>query len=335
MAENILQIQNLHTCFHTDKGILRAVDGLDLTVEKGKIIGIVGESGCGKSITAMSIMGLLQDKKKELKGSVQLEGKELLNLPEKSLAAIRGKDMSMVFQEPMTSLNPLMTVGRQVSEVLLRHGKMTKAQAREKTIEMLVKVGIPEAKKRYHSYPHQLSGGLRQRVMIAMAMICEPKLLIADEPTTALDVTIEAQILLLMRKLCDETGTSIILISHNMGVVASVCDYVYVMYAGKVMEEAPVLQLFEESRHPYTRGLLKSIPNTGDNPKRLHTIKGNVPELLDLPKGCAFCTRCEEAQQRCTEEVPSLYKAAGSKRHRVRCFLYEKESLNIEEKQEE
>lgn len=229
----------------------------------------------------------------------------------------------MIFQEPMTSLNPVYPVGKQVQEAILLHQKVSKEEARQRVLDIFRAVGIPEPEKRYKSYPHQLSGGLRQRVMIGMAMVCRPKVMIADEPTTALDVTIEAQILQLMKKLCEEQGTSIILITHNMGVVAEICDYVYVMYAGKVMEQAETFELFDHTAHPYTKGLLRSIPKLDEQPERLYTIEGVVPNLLHLPKGCRFCTRCECATERCFAEMPELYETAEG--HRVRCFLSENE----------
>ena len=278
--ENVLSISELCTEYKSDNKNIKILDEVSIEVPKGKIIGVVGESGCGKSMTAMSIMGLLAPKIKISSGSIKLDSKELVNMDKKSLNNIRGVELSMVFQEPMTSLNPLLTVGRQLSEVLIKHKKISKADAKNKAIEMLEKVGMTDAKKRYSSYPHELSGGLRQRVMIAMALICEPKVLIADEPTTALDVTISAQILGLMKRLCEEIGTSIILISHNMGIISSLCDYVYVMYAGKVVEEASAASLFAESRHPYTKGLLRCIPTINNNEKRLYTIKGNVANFL-------------------------------------------------------
>lgn len=320
--ENVLSISELCTEYKSDNKNIKILDEVSIEVPKGKIIGVVGESGCGKSMTAMSIMGLLAPKIKISSGSIKLDGKELVNMDKKSLNNIRGVELSMVFQEPMTSLNPLLTVGRQLSEVLIKHKKISKADAKNKAIEMLEKVGMTDAKKRYNSYPHELSGGLRQRVMIAMALICEPKVLIADEPTTALDVTISAQILGLMKRLCEEIGTSIILISHNMGIISSLCDYVYVMYAGKVVEEASAASLFAESRHPYTKGLLRCIPNINNNEKRLYTIKGNVANLEELGNFCSFCNRCEYVNEYCKEHSPKLYEI-GEKRQKVRCFLYD------------
>ncbi len=307
--QNVLEIKELKSYFYTEKGVAKAVDGVNITIPKGKIIGLVGESGCGKSMTARSIMGLLKYPGKIVGGSILFEGKDLAKLPERELRKICGNDISMIFQEPMTSLNPVLKVGRQVQETLLVHDRtIGKEEAKKRVIDMFEKVGIPEAGKRYDSYPHELSGGLRQRVMIAMAMICKPHLLIADEPTTALDVTIEAQILRLMKQLRDETGTSVLIITHNLGVVAEICDYVYVMYAGRIVEQAPTCELFDHTAHPYTKGLMASIPRIGNNPERLHTIPGVVPNLLHLPEGCTFCTRCECAVEACRKEKPVLKK---------------------------
>ena len=263
---NVLEIRGLNSYFFTEKGVAPAVDGLDLDIPKGKIIGLVGESGCGKSMTAKSIMGLLKYPGRVAGGSIRFEDQDLTRLSDKELRKICGNDISMIFQEPMTSLNPVLKVGRQVRETLLVHNPtMSKAEAKQRVVEMFQRVGIPEAEKRYDCYPHELSGGLRQRVMIAMAMVCKPKLLIADEPTTALDVTIEAQILRLMKELRDETGMSVLIITHNLGVVAELCDYVYVMYAGKIMEQADIFPLYDHTAHPYTRGLMESIPRIGKN----------------------------------------------------------------------
>ena len=307
--QNVLEIKELKSYFYTEKGVAKAVDGVNITIPKGKIIGLVGESGCGKSMTARSIMGLLKYPGKIAGGSILFEGKDLAKLPERELRKICGNDISMIFQEPMTSLNPVLKVGRQVQETLIVHDRtIGKEEAKKRVIDMFEKVGIPEAGKRYDSYPHELSGGLRQRVMIAMAMICKPHLLIADEPTTALDVTIEAQILRLMKQLRDETGTSVLIITHNLGVVAEICDYVYVMYAGRIVEQAPTCELFDHTAHPYTKGLMASIPRIGNNQERLHTIPGVVPNLLHLPEGCTFCTRCECTVEACRKEKPVLKK---------------------------
>ena len=321
---NVLEIRGLNSYFFTEKGVAPAVDGLDLDIPKGKIIGLVGESGCGKSMTAKSIMGLLKYPGRVAGGSIRFEDQDLTRLSDKELRKICGNDISMIFQEPMTSLNPVLKVGRQVRETLLVHNPaMSKAEAKQRVVEMFQRVGIPEAEKRYDCYPHELSGGLRQRVMIAMAMVCKPKLLIADEPTTALDVTIEAQILRLMKELRDETGMSVLIITHNMGVVAEICDYVYVMYAGKIMEQAETFELFDHTMHPYTKGLLDSIPRIGQNAERLHTIPGVVPNLLHLPQGCPFSNRCEYATDHCRTEKAQLNPVAPD--HQVRCFRCEEE----------
>ena len=315
---NVLEIRGLNSYFFTEKGVAPAVDGLDLDIPKGKIIGLVGESGCGKSMTAKSIMGLLKFPGRVAGGSIRFEDQDLTRLSDKELRKICGNDISMIFQEPMTSLNPVLKVGRQVRETLLVHNPtMSKAEAKQRVVEMFQRVGIPEAEKRYDCYPHELSGGQRQRVMIAMAMVCKPKLLIADEPTTALDVTIEAQILRLMKELRDETGMSVLIITHNMGVVAEICDYVYVMYAGKIMEQAETFELFDHTMHPYTKGLLDSIPRIGQNAERLHTIPGVVPNLLHLSQGCQYAT------DQCRTEKAQLHPVAPD--HQVRCFRCEEE----------
>lgn len=319
----VLNIEHLQSYFFTAKGTVPAVDDVSIEVPQGKIIGIVGESGCGKSMTAMSVMGLLRHPGKVVGGTIFLEERDITHLSPKERASVSGNEISMIFQEPMTSLNPVYPVGKQVQEAILIHQEVSREQAKKQVIDIFREVGIPEPEKRYHSYPHQLSGGLRQRVMIGMAMVCRPKVMIADEPTTALDVTIEAQILRLMKRLRDEQGASIILITHNMGVVAEICDYVYVMYAGKVMEQAETFELFGNTEHPYTQGLLKSIPRLDSNEKRLYTIDGVVPNLLRLPRGCGFCNRCGKAQERCLNERPELYETGNG--HKVRCFLYDKE----------
>ena len=312
---NVLEIRGLNSYFFTEKGVAPAVDGLDLDIPKGKIIGLVGESGCGKSMTAKSIMGLLKYPGRVAGGSIRFEDQDLTRLSDKELRKICGNDISMIFQEPMTSLNPVLKVGRQVRETLLVHNPtMSKAEAKQRVVEMFQRVGIPEAEKRYDCYPHELSGGLRQRVMIAMAMVCKP---------TALDVTIEAQILRLMKELRDETGMSVLIITHNMGVVAEICDYVYVMYAGKIMEQAETFELFDHTMHPYTKGLLDSIPRIGQNAERLHTIPGVVPNLLHLSQGCPFSNRCEYATDQCRTEKAQLHPVAPD--HQVRCFRCEEE----------
>ena len=320
--DNILTIRDLKVAFQVKGKLAYALDGINIDIPKGKIVGIVGESGCGKSMTAMSIMGLIKNPGKIVGGSIDFCGTELTKMSVRDYAKIRGKDISMIFQEPMTSLNPVVKVGKQVMEAIILHEKISKEEAKMRVIEIFNEVGIPEAEKRFNSYPHELSGGLRQRVMIGMAMICKPKLLIADEPTTALDVTIEAQILKLMKKLCESVGTSIIMITHNMGVVAEICDYVYVMYAGRVMESTLTKTLFNETAHPYTNGLLKSIPTIGKKQDRLYTIKGNVPNILNLPKGCRFVDRCDYAQDICFSSRPADEYIKDN--HMVSCFLHKR-----------
>jgi len=309
--DNILTIRDLKVAFQVKGKLAYALDGINIDIPRGKIVGIVGESGCGKSMTAMSIMGLIKNPGKIVGGSIDFCGTELTKISVRDYAKIRGKDISMIFQEPMTSLNPVVKVGKQVMEAIILHEKISKEEAKMRVIEIFNEVGIPEAEKRFNSYPHELSGGLRQRVMIGMAMICKPKLLIADEPTTALDVTIEAQILKLMKKLCESVGTSIIMITHNMGVVAEICDYVYVMYAGRVVESTLTKTLFNETAHPYTSGLLKSIPTMG-----------NVPNILNLPEGCRFVDRCDYAQDICFSSRPADEYIKDN--HMVSCFLHKR-----------
>ena len=323
--DSIFEIRGLKTQFFTSKGIVPAVDGVDITVRKGEAVGLVGESGCGKSMTAMSVMQLLKKPGRVVDGTIKLNGEDILKMNKREINDIRGNRISMIFQEPMTALNPVYTIGKQAIEALMIHQKISKEDAKAKVIDMFAKVGIPEPEKRFSVYPHQLSGGLRQRVMIAMAMICNPELMIADEPTTALDVTIEAQILYLMSQLQKEVGTAVIMITHNLGVVAESCDYVYVMYAGKIMEEAPVKELFKNPLHPYTFGLMNSIPKMTEVKTHLYTIKGMVPNLLNLPQGCRFCPRCDKAMKICTMYQPDLYELEDG--HKVRCFLYNKEVM--------
>ena len=318
---SILEIRGLVTSFATDgrKDRAVAVNGVDIDIPRGAIVGLVGESGCGKSVTALSTLGLLPENGRVDAGSAMFGGQDLLKLKDHELRRIRGNRISMIFQEPMTSLNPIMTIGRQVSESIMLHGGVDKATARARAIEMLEKVGIPEAKRRYDSYPHELSGGLRQRVLIGMAMVMQPDLLIADEPTTALDVSIEAQILRLMRDLQRESGTSILLITHNLGVVAELCDSVYVMYAGEVVERADVFTLFRGCAHPYTRGLMAALPRMAMKGQRLYNIPGSVPNLWSMPAGCRFSPRCEYAKERCRQEKPALADLGDG--HLCRCLF--------------
>mgnify|MGYP001270090790 CR=1 FL=1 len=291
----LFQVTDLCQYFNVGRGkVLKAVDHVHFTIYKGETLGLVGESGCGKSVTSQCLLNLNPEPPGFFEGgSIKYKGEEIITKTDREMRKIRGVEIGFIFQDPMTSLNPVYPVGKQVQEAILLHQKVSKEEAKQRVIDIFRAVGIPEPEKRYKSYPHQLSGGLRQRVMIGMAMVCRPKVMIADEPTTALDVTIEAQILQLMKKLCEDQGTSIILITHNMGVVAEICDYVYVMYAGRVMEQAETFELFDHTAHPYTKGLLKSIPKLDGQEDRLYTIEGVVPNLLHLPKGCRFCTRCE------------------------------------------
>ena len=315
----LLKIEDLQTSFQTKRGVVRAVDGVSFSIAPGETLGIVGESGCGKSMTALSVMGLLEKNGKVTRGSIVFDGQNLLALSSRQRRSMCGDKLSMIFQEPMTSLNPVQTVGHQVRETLMVHGQVkTRDEAKARIIDLFRQVGIPDPERRYNSYPHQLSGGLRQRVMIAMAMACEPKLLIADEPTTALDVTIEAQILHLMRKLSREHNTAVMMITHNLGVVAEICDRVCVMYAGKIVEQAEVHELFRNPIHPYTNGLLRSLPKMQSGQERLYNIRGMVPDLGNMPAGCRFAPRCDHACARCREEEPQLIDVGNN--HLVRCF---------------
>ena len=324
MGEKILEVNHLKTYFHTDAGLSKAVNDVSFFVEKGKTLGIVGESGCGKSITSLSIMGLVETPPGEIAGGeIIFEGEDLLKKNEKEMSKIRGKKIAMIFQEPMTSLNPVFTIGQQLIETLMLHEDMTKKQAKERAIEMLKMVKIPLAEKRFHEYPHQLSGGMRQRVMIAMALCCNPELLICDEPTTALDVTIQAQILDLINELKEKTGTSVMMITHDLGVIAEIADDVMVMYAGKIVERATCDQIFEKPMHPYTYGLMQCIPKLDDDDtERLSVIEGMVPSFDDMPIGCAFCPRCKEAREICKQKMPELTEVEG---RMVRCFKYTQE----------
>ncbi|MFM1651108.1 ABC transporter ATP-binding protein [Brevibacillus sp. B_LB10_24] len=314
----ILEVQQLKTRFKTDHGKVAVVDGVDFVIHQGETLGVVGESGCGKSMTSLSIMRLLPPNGSP-EGKVLFQGTNLLELTEKQMQKIRGNEIAMIFQEPMTSLNPLHTVGKQIEEAILHHQKISKEDAKQRAISMLKAVGMPRAEEIYGEYPHQLSGGMRQRVMIAMAMACNPKLIIADEPTTALDVTIQAQILELMQELKEKTGTSIMLITHDLGVVAEMCDRVIVMYAGQVVEEADVQSLFEDPKHPYTIGLMNSIPDLKDEREYLETIPGSVPLTHQMPKGCRFAPRCSKAMPVCHEQPPELLALDD---HKCRCWLY-------------
>lgn len=325
MAEKdlLLDVKELQTFFHTENGVVRAVDGVSFSVNKGEIVAIVGESGCGKSVTSFSIIDLISPPGKIEGGEILFEGQDLTKFSKRQMRNIRGNEISMIFQEPLTSLNPVFTIGHQISEAILLHQKISKVEARRLAVNMLKRVGIPRAEQVYSSYPHSLSGGMRQRAMIAMALSCNPKLLIADEPTTALDVTIQAQILYLLKELSDTFGTAIILITHDLGVVAELADRVIVMYAGQVVEERNVYDLFEKPKHPYTQGLLDSTPRIHDLKDKLISIDGTVPTPEEMPRGCRFNPRCPFAMDICREKDPSLIDVGSGET--VRCWLYDEE----------
>ena len=319
MAEKLLSVRNLKTYFYTDDGVIPAVDGISFDLDKGGTLGIVGESGCGKSVTSLSIMGLVPQPPGKIEdGVIEFEGKNLLELSEAEMRSIRGNEISMIFQEPMTSLNPVFTVGNQIAEAITLHQRLDKSTARERAIEMLRLVGIPSPEQRVDDYPHQMSGGMRQRVMIAMALSCNPKLLIADEPTTALDVTIQAQILDLMRELRENLGTAIMMITHDLGVIAELVEKVAVMYTGKIVEAATTNAIFKNPRHPYTIGLLASIPRLDGDGSRLQAIPGSVPIPGEFPKACGFHPRCPFAEILCTEIRPPSFIVDQD--HSVACW---------------
>ncbi len=322
----LLEIDSLRTWFDTLSGTVRAVDGVSFTVQAGQTLGVVGESGCGKSVTALSILRLLPTPPARHLGAIRYRGSNLLALSEREMRQIRGNRISMIFQEPMTSLNPVLTVGRQIAETVLVHQEVNRAEAMQRAVEMLRLVQIPEPERRAREYPHQLSGGMRQRVMIALALACNPELLIADEPTTALDVTIQAQILDLIKRLQKELGMGVMLITHDLGVVAESCDRVVVMYAGRKVEESSVLALFSQPLHPYTRALMASMPAMNSQLKRLTEIPGMVPSPHELGRGCAFAARCQYAQQRCVDENPPL--TSQGEDHVVACFAVEEGRVN-------
>lgn len=321
MSDKLLEIKDLHTFFYTDAGVVKAVNGVSFQVNKGQTIGIVGESGCGKSVMSLSIMRLIQDPGKIVEGQVIFSGQDIVKLSQSEMRKINGDRISMIFQEPMTSLNPVFTVGNQIAEALILHENLTKKQAREKAIEMIATVGIPRAEGIYDSYPHELSGGMRQRIMIAMALSCNPELLIADEPTTALDVTIQAQILDLLKEIKRKFGTSIMLITHDLGVVAEMADYVIAMYAGRIIEQGNVNDIYLNPMHPYTIGLLKSKPSITTVSDRLYTIPGQVPNLIDLPEICYFSDRCKMCKDVCKQGFPKLIDMGND--HLVACTLFE------------
>ena len=316
----LLEVTDLATYFYTPEGVVKAVDGITYDLEEGEILGLVGESGCGKSVSALSIMRLIQRPGRNVAGQVQFNGQDLLALTDSEMRRIRGKDIAMIFQEPMTSLNPVLTIGRQLTEALQLHLQMNKNAAEERAGELLTMVGIPEGAGRLHDYPHQFSGGMRQRVMIAMGLSCNPKLLIADEPTTALDVTIQAQILELIQRMGTELGIAVLIITHNLGVVARYADRVNVMYAGKIIERGTAREIYGNPRHPYTLGLLNSVPRL-DEPRKtqLEPIEGLPPDLIGLPAGCAFRPRCKYAIDRCAVEIPPLREV--SEGHTAACWV--------------
>ena len=320
MSEKLLEIYNLKTHFYTEDGVSPAVDGVNLYIRRGETLAVVGESGCGKSVTSLSVMRLVPDPPGRIvDGQILFEGRDLLKITESEMRKIRGNDISMIFQEPMTSLNPIYTIGDQIVETITQHQRLSRRESLDKAVEMLRLVGSPRPDKRVNEYPHQLSGGMRQRVMIAMALSCNPKLLIADEPTTALDVTIQAQILELMRKLKKDLGMAIMLITHDLGVVAEMAKRVVVMYAGKVIEEGDVFSIFRHPLHPYTQGLLQSVPRMDSTLDNLHVIEGVVPNPLKLPAGCRFSPRCPYVLDKCRERQPELEQVAPGRF--VACFL--------------
>ena len=322
MQQTILEVKNLTTSFKTERGVMKAIDGINFRVNANEILGIVGESGCGKSVTCQSIMRLYDEKYTAiLRGEILFKGENLLKYSGRKMQSIRGDEISMVFQDALSALNPVMRVGDQIMEAIKLHNKgISKQEARERALNILKLVGIPAYKERFSQYPHELSGGMRQRVMIAIALVCKPSVLIADEPTTALDVTIQAQILSLITKLKEETGASIILITHDLAVVSETCDRVIVMYLGQIVEEADAQEIFSNPKHPYTKGLMQSIPQmTEQKPERLYAIRGTVPLLNQIGQGCRFADRCEYACERCRKEMPQLQELENG--HTVRCFL--------------
>ncbi|BCG57621.1 ABC transporter ATP-binding protein [Paenibacillus sp. URB8-2] len=322
MIQPILKIENLHTHFFTEKGEVPAVDGVDLYINPGEVLGVVGESGCGKSVTSLSVLKLVPSPPGRIvDGRIVFKGTDIVPLKEKEMRKIRGNAVSMIFQEPMTSLNPLFTVGQQIIETVRLHRGLSKKEAREHAVEMLRKVGIPRPEAIIDEYPHQLSGGMRQRVMIAMSISCSPELLIADEPTTALDVTIQAQILDLIRRLNEEQGTAVMMITHDLGVVAEMCHRVAVMYAGKVVEEGSVHDIFKNPLHPYTQGLIASVPRMDETRERLYSIPGNVPILSKNMQGCRFASRCSHVMDICRQSLPEL--TLQENRHSCRCWLHD------------
>ena len=324
MDKKIVEFDNLSVTFKTEEGIVKAVNGVSFEVRKGEILGIVGESGCGKSVTSMALMRLLPASiAKYESGSIKLNGVDILTLTEEEMREKRGSEVAIIFQEPMTSLNPVMKIGHQIAEVMIVHQKISKSEAKNRAIEMIKLVGIPRAESIYESYPHELSGGMRQRIMIAIALSCSPKVLIADEPTTALDVTIQAQILDLIRNMKSKLDTSVMMITHDLGVIAEMADYVIVMYAGKIVEKAKVLDIFKNPKHPYTIGLMKSKPVFEDGNERLYSIPGQVPNPMNLPNHCYFYDRCDRRKDICKKGIPELVSIGNS--HHVSCYILDEE----------
>lgn len=328
MGTALLEVKELEVAFSGGKTSYPALQSISFALREGEVLGIVGESGCGKSLTSLSVMGLLPGGAEVTKGEIWLEGTNLYGLSAEEWCNVRGKQVAMIFQDPMTALNPLVPIGRQIAETALIHMRISRQEARELALDMMKRVGLPRVEQLFREYPHQLSGGMRQRVMIAMALICRPQLLIADEPTTALDVTIQAQILSLLRDMKEETGAAMLFISHDLGVIREISDRVMVMYAGYVVEEAPVEELLNDPKHPYTVGLLKSIPDTGHKNQPLHTIPGRVPALAERGGGCPFVGRCPHAEPICADKVPSLTESTVN--HWVRCHLYERAAKPME-----
>lgn len=323
MQESLLEVKNLKTSFSTESGVVTAVDGVTFTVHAGETLGVVGESGCGKSVTAESILQLLNERTTKYEGEINYKGKNILTLNKKQMQQIRGNEIAMIFQDAMTSLNPVFTIGDQITEAITAHMKMGRKEANKKAIDMLSLTGISSPEMRFHEYPYEISGGMRQRAMIAMALVCRPNLLIADEPTTALDVTIQAQILEVINNIKNELNMGIVMITHDLGVIAEVCTHVVVMYLGQVIEDADVESLFSNPAHPYTKGLLQCIPQIdGDRSRQLYTIEGIVPSLDNVPKGCRFSQRCPHSDAKCLNEPPLLEEI--NDKHKVRCWHYDK-----------
>jgi oligopeptide/dipeptide ABC transporter ATP-binding protein len=319
--DTLLEVRNLRTHFFSRAGVVRAVDNVSFRVGRGEILGLVGESGCGKSVSSLSLMRLVDRPGRIVSGEILFEGRDLLTLSKEEMRRLRGSRLAMIFQEPMSSMNPVFTIGSQIAEAILVHEQVSRGAAKERVLRLMRLVGIPDPERRFRQFPHQFSGGMLQRMMVAMALACSPSLLIADEPVTALDVTIQAQILDLIKELRDQTGASILLITHDMGVVAETCDRVAVMYLGKIVETGPLASLFETPKHPYTVGLLASIPRLEETVEWLHPIPGMVPSPMDLPAGCRFCSRCPHAMPICAEAEPPMLEVAPG--HHAACFLYE------------